>query len=53
MIRYKVKNCIDEDRDAILEIEEEFTNTLLNGLNINASFIRVLSSKLVVLLTVC
>lgn len=37
MIRYKVKNCIDEDRDAILEIEEEFTNTLLNGLNISVT----------------
>ena len=37
MIRYKVKNCIDEDRDAILEIEEEFTNTLLNGLNISGT----------------
>ncbi len=37
MIRYKVKNCIDEDKDVILEIEEEFTNTLLNGLNISVT----------------
>ena len=37
MIRYKVKNCINEDKDAILEIEEEFTNTLLNGLNISVT----------------
>lgn len=37
MIRYKVKNCIDKDKDVILEIEEEFTNTLLNGLNISVT----------------
>lgn len=35
MIRYKVKNYIDEHKDSILEIEEEFTNTLLHGLNIS------------------
>lgn len=37
MIRYKVKNYIDEHKDSILEIEEEFTNTLLHGLNISVT----------------
>ena len=32
-----VKNYIDEHKDSILEIEEEFTNTLLHGLNISVT----------------
>lgn len=35
MIKYKVANHIDEYKCVVLEIEEEFTNTLLHGLNIS------------------
>lgn len=36
MVRYEVKNELNanEDKNVILEIEEEFSGTLLNGLNI-------------------
>lgn len=37
MIRYKLKNHIDKDENVVLEIEEEFTNTLLHGLNISVA----------------
>lgn len=35
MIRYKTTNYTDVVEEIIIEIEEEFTNTLLYGLNIS------------------
>lgn len=35
LIRYKVKNHNQSEKEVIIEIEEEFTNTLIHGLNIS------------------